>query len=134
MDLFFKMIVEAFSHYLKKQFAVLSPDDSNHKSYGETRVNTRDILHRWLDEHLNNKFTHNLHTKSGKENAIAVGNVIREEITIAQFEDELWYIGTSDSGERLLKTLYHYCDSYDRWQFSRWLHQVQPSQFTTTSP
>ncbi|MEB3287697.1 MAG: hypothetical protein VKJ04_09355 [Vampirovibrionales bacterium] len=36
----------------------------------------------------------------------------------------------TDSGKRLLKTLVSFCQSYDQWQFSRWLHHVNASDFS----
>ena len=41
----------------------------------------------------------------------------------------LQVVPNSKSGEILLNSLYLYCDSYEQWQFSRWLHHLKPHNF-----
>jgi hypothetical protein len=43
------------------------------------------------------------------------------------------FSGHSASGWRLLKTLWSYAHSYDHWQFRRWLHRAQASDFNSVS-
>jgi hypothetical protein len=38
--------------------------------------------------------------------------------------------GTCDSGRRLLKSLYEYCQSYDQQRWSRWVHTLKASDFS----
>ena len=61
----------------------------------------------------------------------AIASVIRREITaIHDDETNRWmFIPNSHTGKTLLKSLLDYCQSYDHWQFSRWLHRVQASDF-----
>lgn len=40
--------------------------------------------------------------------------------------------GRSESGNRLLVSLFNFCRSFDNWQFSRWLHNVHASDFYVT--
>jgi hypothetical protein len=60
-----------------------------------------------------------------------VASVIRREITAIRDPDsDRWlFIPNSSTGKALLKSLLEYCRSYDHWQFSKWLHQVQASDF-----
>ena len=68
----------------------------------------------------------------------AVSRVIHAEIGLNQesseeqpssFQYGLGFFGHSASGWRLLKTLWAYAHSYDHWQFRRWLHATQASDF-----
>ena len=43
------------------------------------------------------------------------------------------FVPKSGSGERLLNALISFCRSYDQWQFSRWLHHVNASDFCPMS-
>jgi hypothetical protein len=38
--------------------------------------------------------------------------------------------GTSESGKRLLKSLYEYCQSYDQQRWARWVHKLKASDFS----
>ena len=38
--------------------------------------------------------------------------------------------GTSDSGKRLLRSLYEYCQSYDQQRWARWVHNLKASDFS----
>jgi len=100
------MILEAFSTYLKQHY--------NGQFDPET------VLHQWLDMQLSSP------------QPSQIGLVIQIEIAKIIFEEEIWFVGTSETGANLLESLYQYCGSYDHWQFSRWLHQVQASDFHST--
>lgn len=39
------------------------------------------------------------------------------------------FSGSSDSGERLLKSLYEYAASYEQQRWSRWVHSLKASDF-----
>ncbi|MEB3205983.1 MAG: hypothetical protein VKK59_01375 [Vampirovibrionales bacterium] len=72
-----------------------------------------------------------------------VSRVIHAEIGIAEDaynNDDTYgsdygigFLAHSASGWRLLKTLWAYARSYDHWQFRRWLHRAQASDFKTVS-
>ncbi len=99
------MILETFSQYLKQQYS----EDASAEA----------VLHQWLEQQLNLTTPDN------------IGKVIQTEIVKVHFDDEVWFVGTSDSGAQLLESLYQYCASYDRWQFSRWLHNVKAADFSS---
>ena len=41
---------------------------------------------------------------------------------------------TSDSGRRLLRSLYEYASSYEQQKWSRWVHCIKASDFNRLSP
>lgn len=100
------MILEAFSTVL-------------HQEWGKNEDSAQDILHRWLL---------NILTESeGPANVIH--NVIRTELSLLNISGEAVFAGKSSTGATLLQSLYLYCDSYERWQFSRWIHHLKPAAF-----
>ena len=42
--------------------------------------------------------------------------------------------GTSESGKRLLKSLYEYCCSYEQQKWARWVHKLKASDFNGKPP
>lgn len=42
--------------------------------------------------------------------------------------------GTSESGKRLLKSLYEYCCSYEQQKWARWVHKLKASDFNGRPP
>ncbi len=107
------MILEAFSHKLK--------NSSGNQSKGSCPA--EDLLHEWLMGILTGE--------SGDSDSVddIVTRVIQTEIAYVAMDDELWFVGRSETGAELLDALYNYCKSYDNWQFSRWLHDLQASDF-----
>jgi hypothetical protein len=60
-----------------------------------------------------------------------VARVIHAEIDLNQYDASHYgFEGRSESGRRLLSSLYEFCRSYDHWQFSRWVHELSASDFT----
>lgn len=59
-----------------------------------------------------------------------IARILHTEIEIIDCEGHLGFEGKTDTGHQLLKSLYEFCRSYDHWQFSRWLHEVQASDFS----
>jgi hypothetical protein len=99
------MILEAFSEMLKI-----------HHEQGET--DAHDILNNWILEIL----------RKGKP-VNNVDRVIHAEFALLISGDETVILPKSHSGEKLLNSLKHYCESYDHWMFRRWLHQANASHF-----
>ena len=63
-----------------------------------------------------------------------VSKVIHTEIEMIWHGDDdnetyVTFEGRSSTGKQLLKSLVDYCRSYDHWQFTKWLHHVQASDF-----
>lgn len=53
-----------------------------------------------------------------------------QPVTSPPIEQGLFvFMPKSTSGERLLNSLVQFCKSYEHWQFSRWLHHVNASDF-----
>lgn len=100
------MILEAFSHVLKQHYTA---------NQSATR-----LLHAWLHSHLNGQ--------QGNANC-PVNRVLLAELELFQQGDHIWFEARSQSGERLLRTLYDYCHAYEDWQYRRWLHHVRASDF-----
>lgn len=103
------MILEAFSQVL-------------HLEREQTGDPAVDILHRWLHRILTQRETSDNTTK-----------VIHMEIAMIAQHGQIAFLGRSPSGERLLNSLYIYCESYENWQFSRWLHDLKPHAFNDSS-
>ena len=62
-----------------------------------------------------------------------VTKVIHTELELVVADGNVSFHPRSASGQRLLKSLYKYCRSYDNWQYTRWLHHVQASDFPLSS-
>ncbi len=103
------MILEAFSIVLRQGYC------AENTAAGPTAM---DILHHWLRAILSKPFPEG-----------NVEKVIHAEISMLCCEEQVAFMPRSRSGESLLKTLYYYCESYEQWQFNRWLHHVKPHYF-----
>jgi hypothetical protein len=114
------MILEAFSDYLKHH------NPPSLTQAGKRPLPSRQLLEGWLRRYLRNQ--------------VAVVDLttyqlcrsIQTEFTLIGWQGKQWIAATSDSGQRLLTTLRHYADSYDQWQFARWMHTTQASDFIQT--
>jgi hypothetical protein len=103
------MILEAFSKIL-------------HEERRRTGDSAKTILHRWLLGIL---------TEAIPEDN--VGRVIHAEIALLHVSGKTAFASRSQTGETLLNSLYLYCESYERWQFGRWLHELKPHYFNELS-
>lgn len=99
------MILEAFSDELKKQEYWDTPPEQ--------------VLMLWLAKILRRPAFPGHH----------VANVIHAELELVIADGKTTFYPRSKSGEKLLNSLYKYCRSYDHWQYTRWLHHVQASDF-----
>jgi hypothetical protein len=100
------LILEAFSQYLQKQ---------NHRN-----VSPEKVLYEWLGQVL-------LLPPAPDD---MVGRVIHAEIALISCQGHQGFEGKGDTGRQLLRSLTQYCRSYDHWQFSRWVHEIQASDFS----
>ncbi|MBY0360228.1 MAG: hypothetical protein K2W82_19665 [Candidatus Obscuribacterales bacterium] len=104
------MILEAFATYLQA---------------ADPKVPAKEVLTRWLWERL---------TLPAQNN---VDRVVRSELTVVRDSDSTEYSNQahyyfnpiSDSGRRLLATLYEYSMSYEQQKWSRWVHSLKASDF-----
>jgi hypothetical protein len=103
------MILEAFSQVLRQE----------HYQGGPC---AKEILHKWLKHILSQPFPHS-----------QVDRVIYREIAMLRVSRKIAFTGRSATGECLLRSLYLYCESYERWQFRRWLHDLKPHNFNQLS-
>lgn len=99
------MILEAFSDHMKKHYRQGCPPEK--------------ILLEWL--------TGILLMPPSPEDQVA--RVLHAEIDLLEHRGHRYFEGKSSTGHSLLKSLTQYCRSYDHWQFSRWVHDVQASDF-----
>jgi hypothetical protein len=58
-----------------------------------------------------------------------VARVVHAEIALIDCEGHFAFEAKSNTGRELLKSLTQYCRSFDHWQFTRWVHEVQASDF-----
>ena len=58
-----------------------------------------------------------------------VGKVVHTEITMYDCNGFPAFEGKSRSGHILMHSLQSYCRSFDHWQFTRWLHERQATDF-----
>lgn len=120
------MILEAFSEHLKAHNqplttamvadALLTTAEKPQPAHSYSR----ELLHEWLVTQLQ--------VDSPDDHVI---RVVQSELALVVYQGQPYIAPVSESGQRLLDTLEHYCDSYDHWQFSRWLHVVEPGDFET---
>lgn len=104
------MILEAFAQHLRAQTG---------SRYPQASQKPEQILYEWLLDRL-----------SVPPEAIdPIGNILHTEIAIRDCNGHYILEGRSDTGHRLLNSLYQFCRSYDHWQFSRWVHEVRASDF-----
>lgn len=110
------VIIEAFAKYLQSS----EPEQPAVK-----------VLVRWLWERL---------TMPAQNN---VDRVIKHEISIERSDPSMnlnksdystqdsryTFVALSESGERLLKSLYEFAMSYEQQKWSRWIHCVKASDF-----
>lgn len=109
------MIIEAFAKYLHS---------------ADPAVPASSILARWLWERL---------TMPPECNA---DRVLHREVEVQVAQDAgkpsvkssapgpgYTFNGTSESGKRLLRSLYDYASSYEQQKWSRWVHRVKASDF-----
>jgi hypothetical protein len=62
-----------------------------------------------------------------------VGRVIHTEIEMFDCNGFPTFEGKSDTGRKLLESLYKYCRSYDHWKFTQWLHVLNASDFSQST-
>lgn len=124
------VILEAFSTHLKAANQPLTPELASYalaatqrKPNPASQQPSRAILHRWLMSHLQAAEVDN-----------HVTSVIQAELMLVVYQAQTFVAPVSPSGQRLLTTLEEYCDSYDQWQFSRWLHVINASDFEPFHP
>lgn len=120
------MILEAFSEHLKAHNQPLTSAMvadallTSAQKPTPTKSHSREVLFEWLNEQL--------HVADAEDH---VTRVIQAELALVVYQGQPFVTPITDSGRRLLDTLEHYCDSYDHWQFSRWLHVLEPGDFET---
>ncbi len=115
------MILEAFSQYLKHHnppAVSLTP--------GVSPVASRRVLEAWLRRYLRNQVT------VTDIASYQLCRSIQTEFTLVAWQGQHWISATSTSGQRLWAALQHYADSYDQWQFARWMHTTHASDFSNT--
>lgn len=100
------MIIEAFSIVLQR------PENRD-------RIPER-VLYDWLVQIL-------LVPPSPEDH---VAKILHTEVELLNHEGGYNFEGRSESGNRLLVALFNYCRSYDQWQFSRFVHHINASDFT----
>ena len=126
------LILEAFSHVLKHE-------------HNLTRQPPQLILHRWLlamlveppaddpclkpADSVPIEDTEDTGTETIPDTVVK--KVLQTEFNLHYVDDYPIITAASASGQRLLSSLQWYCDSYEQWQFRRWLHQAQVNSFTT---
>ncbi len=97
------MILEEFSKYLKSLKA---------------EVPAVILLSRWLRERLAKKPENN------------VDKVLKTEVAYMKNKRGMFLLlGKSESGRKLLESLYEYALSYDNHKFSKWVHKLKASDF-----
>jgi hypothetical protein len=102
------MILEAFSEVL-------------HQYYHHSERSATAVLQQWLHYHLSHPCP---------QPCNHIHRVLLTEIQYIEGSSSLMvFSGRSPSGDKLLASVYDYCQSYENWQYRRWLHTVQPKDF-----
>jgi hypothetical protein len=105
------MILHAFSKKLREDFCQDFPAEV--------------ILYEWLADILSRPPLAGDHVAQVIHTEVAMAEPIRRTDPLEAHHFE----GRSQSGRKLLEALLSYCKSYERWQFSRWLHHLRASDF-----
>jgi hypothetical protein len=121
------VILEAFAEYL-------------HAADPQSRAT--DVLSQWLWQKLTTKPLSNVDRVLHCEMSICVakttGSASVDETALRYERDSgdqaYTFKGTSESGKRLLKSLYEYCCSYEQQKWARWVHKVKASDFNGRPP
>lgn len=111
------MILEAFAEYL-------------HEADPQLPANW--ILARWLWERLSIPPETTVDKVLHCEIAIvAPGKALRSALSLTAGAKGPTYVfkGNSDSGHKLLRSLWEYSLSYEQQKWSRWVHRVKASDF-----
>lgn len=124
------MILEAFADYLHS---------------ADPKAPATDILARWLWERLSTPPLNNVdrvlhceilvgierNTKNRSLNHQSLMSNATESSRRGREQDTKTIIfkGSSDSGKRLLKSLYEYCLSYEQQKWARFVHSLKASDF-----
>lgn len=111
------MILEAFSDFLKQY------DPPGKVRMSHASVASRQLLEGWLKCYLCNQV---ILTDMA---SVQLSRCIQTEFTLIGWQGKQWIAPTSTSGQKLLTTLQHYADSYDQWQFARFVHKAHASDF-----
>jgi hypothetical protein len=85
---------------------------------------------RWLWERLTLPAQNNVDRVIKHEVAIERNEEIEEQEN-GQGESRCTFVALSESGSRLLKSLYEYAMSYEQQKWARWVHCVKASDFKT---
>ena len=114
------MILEAFAEFLHA---------------ADPRMSATDVLAQWLWQRLSAPPTTNVDRVLHCEMAICQAATGKKGAIPADIEGgkkTVTYVfrGTSDSGKRLLRSLYEYCQSYDQQRWARWVHNLKASDFS----
>jgi hypothetical protein len=107
------MILEAFSHILKQE------------TQNTQALKAVELLHQWLEAQL---------TGPEPEAYDPVRAVITTELERKTLGRVVVFEAKTPTGARLLKTLYGYCQAFEDWQYRRWLHHRQASDFGEAFP
>ena len=121
------MILEAFAAYLHA---------------ADPNVCATDVLARWLWERLTAPPTNNVDRVLHCEMAISAAKPTGREANqdfLPRYEragarQAYIFKGTSESGRRLLKSLYEYCLSYEQQKWARFVHGLKASDFNGRPP
>jgi hypothetical protein len=121
------LILEAFSEYLHA---------------ADPRVPATDVLGKWLWQKLKAEPLTNVDRVLHCEMTVCAvktkGGASSEEPAPRYVQgggkDSYVFKGTSESGKRLLKSLYEYCCSYEQQKWARWVHGIRASDFNGRRP
>ncbi len=115
------LILEAFAEFLHA---------------ADPNMPATDVLAQWLWKRLSTPPANNVDKVLHCEMAICQAGEPSKGISpsseIGAGKKTVTYVfrGTSDSGKRLLKSLYEYCQSYDQQRWARWVHNLKASDFS----
>ncbi|HEY9785773.1 MAG TPA: hypothetical protein V6D17_10255 [Candidatus Obscuribacterales bacterium] len=112
------MILEAFADYLR---------------IADPKKPAVDVLAQWLKERLSSPAITNvdrvLHCEISVAPAKSSFHGFKTSFVAAIDGQSLIFKGSSQSGRRLLKSLYEYCQSYDQQKWARFVHNLKASDF-----
>jgi hypothetical protein len=122
------VILEAFAQYLHS---------------ADRNLAATDVLGKWLWEKLNAPAINNVDRVLHCEMTFCAVKTMRREGGEEDFlpryagtgsKESYVFKGKSDSGRRLLRSLYEYCLSYEQQKWARFVHGLKASDFNGRPP
>jgi hypothetical protein len=104
----------------ESEFLILTAFSKHLQARANAQKAPEKVLYEWLAAYL-------LQPPAAND---TIARIIHTELAMIDCNGHVGFEGRTDTGSQLLQSLYQFCRSYDHWQFTRWVHDVQASDFS----